>query len=48
MNRLTEIANRHKTDKGTEHYEAHGYTEMYSKSKHELCISIYFPRQKHL
>jgi hypothetical protein len=31
MNKLTEIANRHKTDKGTEHYEAHGYTDHYEK-----------------
>ena len=28
---LTFIANKHKTDKGTMHYEAHGYTEIYSK-----------------
>lgn len=31
MNRLTEIANFHRTDKGTVHYEAHGYTEEYDK-----------------
>lgn len=29
MGRLTEIANRHTVDKGTEHYEKHGYTEIY-------------------
>jgi len=29
MRRLTEIANRNKTDKGTEHYEKHGYTQVY-------------------
>ena len=28
---LTEIANKNGTDKGTEHYEAHGYTEVYDK-----------------
>ena len=26
---LTQLANLHRTDKGTEHYEAHGYTEIY-------------------
>jgi cephalosporin hydroxylase len=29
MRRLTQIANLHKVDKGTEHYEKHGYTEQY-------------------
>lgn len=29
MKRLTEIANKYGTDKGTEHYEKHGYTEIY-------------------
>jgi hypothetical protein len=28
---LTDIANRNKTDKGTVHFEAHGYTEVYGK-----------------
>jgi cephalosporin hydroxylase len=28
---LTEIANKNSTDKGTEHYEAHGYTDHYEK-----------------
>jgi cephalosporin hydroxylase len=28
---LTEIANKNGTDKGTEHYEAHGYTDHYEK-----------------
>ncbi len=31
MNRLTEIANKYNTDKGTVAYEKHGYTEEYSK-----------------
>ena len=31
MGRLTDIANRHTVDKGTEHYEKHGYTEVYDK-----------------
>lgn len=31
MGRLTDIANRQKTDKGTEHYEKHGYTEVYDR-----------------
>jgi len=31
MGKLTEIANNQKTDKGTEHYEKHGYTEVYDK-----------------
>jgi cephalosporin hydroxylase len=29
--RLTNIANNHTTDKGTIHYEAHGYTEIYGE-----------------
>ena len=29
MNRLTKLANRHKTDKGTEYWYAHGFTEFY-------------------
>jgi cephalosporin hydroxylase len=29
MNRLSEIANKYTCDKGTEHYEKHGYTEVY-------------------
>ena len=29
MEKLTLIANNHTTDKGTIHYEAHGYTEIY-------------------
>jgi cephalosporin hydroxylase len=28
---LSSIANKHKTDKGTVYYEAHGYTEIYEK-----------------
>jgi len=28
---LTEIANKHTCDKGTQHYEKHGYTEKYQK-----------------
>ena len=28
---LTEIANKYTCDKGTEHHEKHGYTEVYSK-----------------
>lgn len=28
--KLTKIANKHTTDKGTVHYEAHGYTEVYN------------------
>ena len=31
MGRLTDIANHQKTDKGTEYYEKHGYTEVYDK-----------------
>lgn len=31
MTNLTKIANKHKTDKGTVAYEAHGYTEEYGK-----------------
>lgn len=31
MTRLTEIGNKHDTDKGTVAYEKHGYTEEYSK-----------------
>ncbi len=31
MGRLTDIANRQKTDKGTEHFEKHGYTEIYDQ-----------------
>lgn len=31
MGRLTEIANRNKTDKGTEYFEKHGYTEVYDQ-----------------
>lgn len=31
MKKLTEIANKHNTDKGTVAYEAHGYTEEYEK-----------------
>jgi hypothetical protein len=30
MKRLTEIANKYTSDKGTEHYEKHGYTEGYA------------------
>lgn len=30
-NRLTTIGNKHTTDKGTIHYEAHGYTEVYGR-----------------
>lgn len=30
MKKLTEIGNKHTTDKGTQHYEAHGYTEIYN------------------
>jgi cephalosporin hydroxylase len=30
-NNLTLIGNKHTTDKGTIHYEAHGYTEIYGK-----------------
>jgi SAM-dependent methyltransferase len=30
-NRLTRIANKQTTDKGTVHYEAHGYTEIYGE-----------------
>ena len=29
MNKLTEIANKHRTDKGTEWFEKHSYTETY-------------------
>lgn len=28
---LTEIANKHQCDKGTQHFDKHGYTETYSK-----------------
>jgi demethylmacrocin O-methyltransferase len=31
MGKLTTIANHHTVDKGTEHYEKHGYTEVYDK-----------------
>lgn len=31
MEKLTEIGNKHNTDKGTVAYEAHGYTEVYGK-----------------
>ena len=31
MGRLTDIANRQETDKGTEHFEKHGYTEIYDQ-----------------
>lgn len=31
MGRLTNIANQQKTDKGTEYFERHGYTEIYDK-----------------
>lgn len=31
MGRLTDIANHHTVDKGTEYYEKHGYTELYDK-----------------
>jgi cephalosporin hydroxylase len=31
MPTLTEIANKYTCDKGTEHYEKHGYTEEYQK-----------------
>lgn len=31
MGRLTDIANYHTVDKGTEYYEKHGYTEVYDK-----------------
>jgi cephalosporin hydroxylase len=31
MGRLTDIANYHTVDKGTEYYEQHGYTELYDK-----------------
>lgn len=31
MTKLTELANQHTSDKGTKHYEAHGYTEEYAK-----------------
>lgn len=31
MGRLTDIANRQETDKGTEHFERHGYTEIYDQ-----------------
>lgn len=31
IERLTIIGNKYTTDKGTEHYEAHGYTEIYGK-----------------
>ena len=30
MKKLTDIANKCKTDKGTEYFEAHGYTEIYN------------------
>lgn len=41
MTRLTEIANKYSTDKGTVAYEAHGYTEVYSEyipSKGEFTL----------
>ena len=28
---LTQIANKHRVDKGTEHFEAHGYTDVYGE-----------------
>ena len=31
MERLTKLANKHKTDKGTEYRDAHGYTEFYQQ-----------------
>ena len=31
MTKLTQLANQYTSDKGTEHYEAHGYTEEYAK-----------------
>ena len=31
MTRLTQLANQYTSDKGTEYYEAHGYTEEYAK-----------------
>jgi cephalosporin hydroxylase len=31
MGRLTDIANHYTVDKGTEHYEKHGYTELYDE-----------------
>jgi cephalosporin hydroxylase len=31
MGKLTKIANLQKTDKGTEHFEKHGYTEVYDQ-----------------
>lgn len=31
MGKLTEIANKHNCDKGTQAYEQHGYTEVYDK-----------------
>lgn len=36
---LTTIANRHKTDKGTIYFEAHGYTEIYSDFISSNCSS---------
>lgn len=41
MKRLTQIANKHLTDKGTLHFEAHGYTEIYEdyiSSKDEIVL----------
>lgn len=41
MNRLTSIANKYLTDKGTLHFEAHGYTEIYEdyiSSKDEIVL----------
>lgn len=35
---LTTIANKHKTDKGTVYYEAHGYTETYSMYIPQNCV----------
>lgn len=31
MGKLSNIANKHTADKGTQHYEKHGYTEVYDK-----------------
>jgi cephalosporin hydroxylase len=31
MTKLTQLANKYTSDKGTQHYEAHGYTEEYAK-----------------
>lgn len=35
--KLTQIANKHTTDKGTEYYEAHGYTEVYGEYISDIC-----------